>query len=116
MRPLINEDLKVGLTVLFYMITSISMVMLNKFVLQNNNTPFILLWSQLVIAIILLQIMSLLNVIKIPHIRYKESQNLLPLILVNAIGLSANTFCLQYVDASLYQVSFLLFINRLLDL
>ncbi len=103
-RPIINEDLKVIFTVLFYMTTSISMVMLNKYVLNSNDTPLFLLWGQLVIAIILMHLMSWLEVIDIPRLRMKESKNLMPLILVNAFGLSANTFCLQHVDASLYQV------------
>lgn len=103
-RPLINEDLQVILTVLFYMFTSISMVMLNKYALNSNDAPMFLLWGQLVIAIILMHVMSWFKILKLPRMRMNESKKLLPLILVNAFGLSANTFCLQYVDASLYQV------------
>lgn len=105
MRPLINEDLKVIFTVMFYMFSSISMVMLNKYVLNSNDTPLFLLWGQLVIAIILMHVMSWFKILQLPRIAMKESKQLLPLILVNAFGLSANTFCLQYVDASLYQVA-----------
>jgi hypothetical protein len=36
----------------------------------------------------------------------------MPLILVNAIGLSANTYTLQEVDASLYQVFNIVFHQR----
>ena len=104
MRQSLNKDLQVVLTVLFYMTTSISMVMLNKYVLNSNDTPLLLLWGQLIIAILLMHIMAAFNVVQIPHIRFQESKRLMPLIFVNAFGLSANTFCLQHVDASLYQV------------
>ncbi len=103
-NSMINHELKVILTVLFYMVTSISMVMLNKYVLNSNNSPLFLLWGQLLIAIILMHVMSWFKIMKLPRLRIKESKKLLPLILVNALGLSANTFCLQHVDASLYQV------------
>jgi len=111
-RPIINDDLKVIVTVLFYMFTSISMVMLNKYVLNSNDTPLFLLWGQLVIAIVLMHVMSWFQIIKIPHLRTNESKRLMPLILVNAFGLSANTFCLQHVDASLYQVRSIILIKK----
>ncbi len=40
----------------------------------------------------------------LPTVNWKKSEQLMPLIAVNVIGLTGNTLCLKYIDASLYQV------------
>jgi GDP-fucose transporter C1 len=41
----------------------------------------------------------------IPHIHLSTCKGLLPLVSINVTGLIFNTYCLQYVDASFYQVA-----------
>ncbi|CAJ0906047.1 824_t:CDS:2, partial [Entrophospora sp. SA101] len=67
--------------------------------------PFTLLFSQLVMAVILLHISSLFGVVQLPKIQKDICIGVLPLIGINVLGLSFNTVCLQYVDASFYQVA-----------
>jgi GDP-fucose transporter C1 len=100
-----KQDVMVTMSVGFYMTTSISMVMLNKLVLNETDKPIFFLWSQLVVAVLCLHAFSFMGWMKVPAISMEKSVELLPLILVNAIGLSANTYCLANVDASLFQVN-----------
>ena len=113
MTTISREDTTVALTVLFYMTTSISMVMLNKVVLNTVDMPIFFLWWQLVVAVLFLHAFSLFGLIKLPFIKMDKAVQLLPLVLVNAVGLSANTYCLQFVDASLFQVFFSWQINQI---
>lgn len=101
---LVRQDVRVTLTVLFYMFSSISLVMLNKLVLNVTETPILFLWMQLVVAVALLHLAAYFGVFQLPTIEWQKCKNVMPLILINAIGLSANTYCLQEVDASLFQV------------
>lgn len=43
---------------------------------------------------------------KIPEMRLSTCKGLTPLIAINCIGLAFNTYCLQFVDASFYQVAY----------
>ncbi len=104
-----RQDRVVAFTVLFYIFSAISMVLLNKLVLQSTNYPILFLWLQLCIAVVLLEVMHMLGIIHVPKLEWKLCQKLLPLVFMNAVGLSANTFCLQAVDASLFQVNYPLF-------
>jgi GDP-fucose transporter C1 len=59
---------------------------------------------QLVVAVALLHLAASMGMFQLPTIEWQKCKNVMPLILINAIGLSANTYCLQEVDASLFQV------------
>ncbi|KAI9342579.1 hypothetical protein BDR26DRAFT_859205 [Obelidium mucronatum] len=89
----------------FYITTAIVMVMVNKAVLNTVPLPITFLWVQILVAVILLQLASILGIFKLPLLTLKQCNKMLPLILVNVIGLTLNTLCLQYVDASFYQVA-----------
>ncbi|CAH1759655.1 724_t:CDS:2 [Entrophospora sp. SA101] len=89
-------------SVSFYITTALVMVL---WVLNNAALPFTLLFSQLVMAVILLHISSLFGVVQLPKIQKDICIGVLPLIGINVLGLSFNTVCLQYVDASFYQVA-----------
>jgi len=52
-----------------------------------------------------LYISSLLGLFQLPQVQRKVCVGLLPLVAINVLGLSFNTVCLQYVDASFYQVA-----------
>ncbi|KAG0141975.1 hypothetical protein CROQUDRAFT_50931 [Cronartium quercuum f. sp. fusiforme G11] len=92
-------------TVTFYLVAAIIMVFSNKWVLNATSIPLTFLFFQLIIAIILLQIFSLTGKLKIPTFKFSIAYNLIPLITINILGLIFNTICLQFVDASFYQVA-----------
>ncbi|KAH9813437.1 hypothetical protein DFH28DRAFT_1222712 [Melampsora americana] len=92
-------------TVFFYLVAAIVMVFSNKWVLNATSIPLTFLFFQLILAVILLQLCALSGYLKIPTFSWSTTYSLLPLILVNVSGLVFNTFCLQYVDASFYQVA-----------
>ncbi|CAH1756475.1 11781_t:CDS:10 [Entrophospora sp. SA101] len=92
-------------SVSFYITTALVMVLVNKWVLNSAALPFTLLFSQLIMAIILLHISSLFGIVKLPKLQKDICVGVFPLIGINVLGLSFNTVCLQYVDASFYQVA-----------
>ncbi|CAG8600145.1 2869_t:CDS:2 [Diversispora eburnea] len=92
-------------SVSFYISTALIMVLVNKWVLTSYALPFTLLWFQVFLAIIFLHISSLFGLFILPVIKKEICIGLMPLIIINVLGLSFNTLCLQYVDASFYQVA-----------
>jgi GDP-fucose transporter C1 len=75
-----------------------------KWALNKISAPWLLLWSQLIIAVILLQFTDLVGLFKMPKLRLSVAKQLVPLIAINVLGLGVNTVCLVYVDTSFYQV------------
>ncbi|CAG8692111.1 14190_t:CDS:2, partial [Cetraspora pellucida] len=88
----------VAFSVSFYITTAL-------WVLNSVDLPFSLLWFQVTFAVILLHISAAFGLFKLPIIQKDICVGLWPLILINVLGLSFNTVCLQYVDASFYQVA-----------
>jgi GDP-fucose transporter C1 len=100
------EELKVGFSVSFYIVIAIIMVLLNKAVLNiAPQLPFTLLYFQILISVVLLHVSNWTGFMRLPHLELGTCKALIPLIVVNVVGLSLNTLCLGYIDASLYQVS-----------
>lgn len=89
----------------FYIISTISMVLVNKVVLKNAGLPFTFLWGQLALASFVLQVCQLCGAFKMPSFSPKNLIRLIPLIAVNVVGLSLNTLCLYYADAMMYQIA-----------
>jgi GDP-fucose transporter C1 len=81
------------------------MVTVNKWVLLTTSIPIFFLFVQLSIAVILLLLCQALKLITLPHWDPKTAKALLPLIGINVSGLIFNNLCLQYVDASFYQIA-----------
>jgi len=111
-EPLIEEGrkaktswLKVVGVVSFYIVASITMIMVNKSVLRQTGLPITFLWGQLFIAVLLLRLLSLVNIIALPPVNVGISKAMLPLTVANVVGLTLNTFCLLHIDAVLYQVA-----------
>ncbi|KAM0756320.1 hypothetical protein T439DRAFT_321024 [Meredithblackwellia eburnea MCA 4105] len=92
-------------SVSFYLVAAIVMVMVNKWVLNAIEIPLFFLFCQLIIAVVLLHICALFGYFKLPTLDYQTCRGLVPLISCNVLGLAFNTYCLQYVDASFYQVA-----------
>ncbi|ORY72212.1 hypothetical protein BCR35DRAFT_307763 [Leucosporidium creatinivorum] len=99
------SQLKVTGVVVFYLVAAIVMVMVNKWVLNAVKVPLFFLFCQLGIAVILLHLCALFGYMKLPHVNMTVSRGLAPLISCNVLGLAFNTYCLQYVDASFYQIA-----------
>ncbi|KAI9632399.1 uncharacterized protein MKK02DRAFT_40703 [Dioszegia hungarica] len=89
----------------FYMFVAISMTMLNKRVLSSNPLPVFLLFCQSAVAVGLLWLENKVGPFKTPKFDMKIAKALVPLTLVNVLGLCFNNYCLQYVDASFHQVA-----------
>lgn len=94
---------RVFLAVSFYVITSITMILINKAVLRETTLPLAFLWSQLMVAAVILKAMSPLTFI--PPLTFALHRSLLPLIAINVLGLTMNTLCLSHMDAMLYQIA-----------
>ncbi|KAF9437509.1 hypothetical protein BGZ76_000442 [Entomortierella beljakovae] len=101
----LSERQAVILTVGFYMVTALIMVSCNKWALNNNRLPWLLLWFQMLIAVLLLKVTHYTGVLKMPAIRVDVSKALIPLISINVLGLGVNTLCLLYIDTSFYQIA-----------
>jgi len=92
-------------SVSFYLVAALVMVMVNKWVLNAVSVPLFFLLIQLLTAVALLHLTALFGFFKVPEVRVSTCKGLTPLIAINCIGLAFNTYCLQYVDASFYQVA-----------
>ncbi|KAG0196889.1 hypothetical protein BGX28_009638 [Mortierella sp. GBA30] len=101
----LNERQAVIMTVGFYMITALVMVSVNKWALNALQVPWLLLWCQMLIAVLLLKVTNYAGMLKMPVIRNDVAKALIPLIGINVLGLGVNTLCLVYVDTSFYQIA-----------
>lgn len=74
---------------------------------MNNspNLPLLFLLIQLLIAVVLLHISAAFSKkIEIPKFDVQVAKKLVPVVLVNIVGLVFNTLCLRDVEASFFQV------------
>jgi GDP-fucose transporter C1 len=81
------------------------MVTVNKAVLISSPIPIFFLFCQLSIAVVLLLLCRTLRLLSLPAWNTNTALRLWPLIAVNVLGLIFNNLCLQYVDASFYQIA-----------
>ncbi|KAG0318145.1 hypothetical protein BGZ99_005836 [Dissophora globulifera] len=101
----LTERQAVILTVGFYMVTALIMVSCNKWALNTIELPWMLLWCQMLIAVLLLKVTDYTGMLKMPEIKTDVAKALIPLISINVLGLGVNTLCLVYVDTSFYQIA-----------
>ncbi|KAJ1300989.1 hypothetical protein OPQ81_003413 [Rhizoctonia solani] len=100
------SPLKVAASVSFYIVAAIAMILANKWVLNETDTPVFFLFCQLVVAVLLFVVAHVLGILKLPRMVDRTLlKGLMPMITVNVLGLNFNNFCLKYVDASFYQVA-----------
>ena len=81
------------------------MVTVNKWVLISSPIPIFFLFCQLAIAVVLLLACQSLRFLSLPALSTPTAVKLWPLVAVNVLGLIYNNLCLQYVDASFYQIA-----------
>ncbi|KAF9089394.1 hypothetical protein BGX29_004808 [Mortierella sp. GBA35] len=101
----LNERQQIIAVVSFYMITALVMVSVNKWALNTLQVPWLLLWCQMAIAVVLLKVTDSAGFLKMPVIQKDVAKALVPLISINVLGLGVNTLCLVYVDTSFYQIA-----------
>ncbi|KAJ2929247.1 hypothetical protein H1R20_g7845, partial [Candolleomyces eurysporus] len=100
-------NLKVAAVVAFYMVSALTMVFVNKAVLNNSpDLPLLFLLLQLLIAVVLLHVSALFTKkIEIPKLEVGLAKSLFPVVSVNIVGLVFNTLCLRDVEASFFQIA-----------
>ncbi|KAG0216112.1 hypothetical protein B0O80DRAFT_493494 [Mortierella sp. GBAus27b] len=101
----LSERQAVTLTVCFYMVSALLMVSCNKWALNTLELPWLLLWCQMLIAVVLLKVTDKVGSFRMPVMRADVAKALVPLIAINVLGLGVNTLCLVYVDTSFYQIA-----------
>jgi GDP-fucose transporter C1 len=101
------KTLQVTAVVAFYMTAALVMVFVNKAVLNSSpELPLLFLFVQLTLAVILLHAGALVTKrIEIPKLELDVAKKLVPVVLVNIIGLIFNTLCLRDVEASFFQIA-----------
>jgi len=99
--------LTVAGVVTFYMSAALVMIFVNKAVLNSSpDLPLLFLLIQLVIAVVLLHGAALVSKrVEIPAWDVEVGKKLIPVVLVNVIGLVFNTLCLRGVEASFFQIA-----------
>ncbi|KAF8317105.1 hypothetical protein DL93DRAFT_2077258 [Clavulina sp. PMI_390] len=106
--------LKVASVVVFYMVSALVMVFVNKAVLNSTpELPFTFLFIQLAIAVVLLHALawivpkdsSFKPLVALPEVTAETAYKLLPTVSVGIIALVFNTLCLRNVDASFFQIA-----------
>ena len=74
---------------------------------NSPDLPLLFLMLQLLIAVALLHLSALFSSkIEIPKFDKEVAKKLVPVVLVNIVGLVFNTLCLRDVEASFFQVRF----------
>ena len=98
--------------VVFYIFAALSLIFANKWVLNNTSVPLFFLLTQLILASILFILAHTLSILPksksgLPSLTLspKTTKALMPMILLNVIGLSLTTSTLKHLDASFYQVA-----------
>jgi GDP-fucose transporter C1 len=91
----------------FYMSAALIMVFVNKAVLNSSpELPLLFLLIQLILAVILLHTAAAVSrKVEIPVLDVQVAKKLVPVVLVNVVGLVFNTLCLRDVEASFFQIA-----------
>ncbi|WWC72605.1 uncharacterized protein I206_106567 [Kwoniella pini CBS 10737] len=96
---------KVAGVVGFYMTVALIMVMTNKWVLSTSSLPLTFLLLQLATSVLLLHLLPLFYNYTPPRWTKSTILAVVPVSVVNVIGLIFNIYCLKLVDASYFQVA-----------
>ncbi|KAG7095680.1 hypothetical protein E1B28_006395 [Marasmius oreades] len=92
--------------VVFYLVAALSMVMANKWVLDETGAPLFFLFTQMLIAVVLFLLSDAFKLLP-DRLSFdlQICKSLIPMIGLNVVGLSFSNYTLKYVDASFYQVA-----------
>lgn len=107
-----SKELEIFGVVLFYNLSAISTVIVNKFYLRTIPIPLSLLLFQMVVSSVILSAGYILyNQVRVKSAESKpftvlESMKLLwPMVLCNIFGLALNIICLSKIDSIVHQVT-----------
>ncbi|KAF8522548.1 hypothetical protein JB92DRAFT_2706362 [Gautieria morchelliformis] len=100
-------NLSVAGVVAFYMFAALTMVFVNKAVLNSTpNLPLLFMFFQSVMTVLLLHLSAAFSAsISLPTLSLPVARKLTPLILVDAAGFTFNILCLRDVEAAFFQVA-----------
>merc|ERR1712233_297463 len=105
-----------GMAVVFYWVTSLSLVFLNKFVMVgdiiNLDAPLFMSWTQFLITVICCAILGQIGKFFKPfsfflvfEFKLSIARKVMPLTFVFLGMIVFNNLCLKYVEVSFYQVA-----------
>lgn len=110
-----GQTLKIALIVGFYFVSSISVVFFNKFIMSfyyDFPYPLFLTWFQFVVALVCVILMGAagtqvpaLSFVPPFNLQFSVVNQILPLTVVFVTMICLSNLCLQYVQASFYQVA-----------
>jgi len=102
-----TQPWQVAAVVSFYMSAALVMVFVNKAVMNSSpDLPLLFLLIQLIFAVVLLHGAAFISPkVEIPKLELRTAKKLVPVILVNVIGLVFNILCLRGVEASFFQIA-----------
>ncbi|KAM4721579.1 GDP-fucose transporter 1 isoform 2-T3 [Rhinophrynus dorsalis] len=115
-EPFLVRAVKIGLVVTLYWFISITMVFLNKYLLDSPSlkldAPLFVTFYQCVVTVILCKVLSLLthvvptNMLEFPSMRFdlKVLRTVLPLSVVFIGMITFNNLCLKYLGVAFYTV------------
>ncbi|KAM3919175.1 GDP-fucose transporter 1 isoform 1-T1 [Leptodactylus fuscus] len=115
-EPFMVRALKIALVVLLYWFISITMVFLNKYLLDSPSlkleTPLFVTFYQCLVTVVLCKLLSLLSLLvpgdfmEFPSVRFdlKVLRSVLPLSLVFIGMITFNNLCLKYLGVAFYTV------------
>lgn len=109
-----NKEYKSILAVSFYMVVSIGLIFLNRFILTNSmikTDPNFMSWFQFVVAYIIIVIITtlcpnvpLLNLFPPFHYKLSIALKVLPVSLAYLLMIGLNNKCLAFLSVSSYQI------------
>ncbi|KAJ6464149.1 hypothetical protein C8R47DRAFT_1224860 [Mycena vitilis] len=101
-----SSTAQVASVVSFYMVAALSMVMANKWVLNETPAPLFFLATQQTIAVFLFLVADALRLFP-DRLSFDLGicRGLVPMAGLGILGLSLSNYTLKYVDASFYQVA-----------
>ncbi|GBE77768.1 Uncharacterized transporter [Sparassis crispa] len=102
-----TQTWQVAAVVSFYMCAALVMVFVNKAVMNSSpDLPLLFLLIQLLFAVVLLHCAAFVtSKVEIPKLELRTAKKLIPVTLVNVIGLVFNILCLRGVEASFFQIA-----------
>ncbi|KAI9184289.1 hypothetical protein H9P43_003342 [Blastocladiella emersonii ATCC 22665] len=102
----VDSSSTVAMSVGFYMVSAITMVLANKSVLNAvPDLPLVFLLGQLIMAVVMLRGASVARFITLPALTAASCREVMSVSVLNVVTLALNTYCLRAVDASLFQVA-----------
>lgn len=96
---------RIAATACFYIMAAVTMVILNKQALTLVPAPVTLLWLQTLVCCALIWALNITGYVGAPKPQWNKAARLMPMIGTSLLMLTLNTYCMQYVDISMFQIA-----------